>query len=120
MPSIVEGVVFAHVVTSYEVYERLVDLDERIAIRWLMPGKPGAPELQPGKTEQRVWVRPNNSTNIKILGGGHLVRQLLMSLIFGPTLKQQQHRYLKKRHRNWVCVFFFKLLLCLIWNDILF
>lgn len=76
MPGILEGVVFADVHTAYEVYERLVNLDERIALRWLMPGKPGAPELgKPGTTKYRVWVRPKNSTNVKILGGGHLVRQ---------------------------------------------
>ena len=57
------------------MYERLVDLDERIVLRWLMPGKPGADELgPPGSTKYRVWVRPKNSINKKVLGGGHLVR----------------------------------------------
>ena len=75
MPGILEAVNFSHVVTSYEVFERLVDLDERIALRWIIPGKPGAAELGlPGSTKYRVWVRPKNSTNVKILGGGHLVR----------------------------------------------
>jgi hypothetical protein len=75
MPGILEAVVFSHLITPYEVYERLVDLDERIVLRWLIPGKPGAMELgPPGSTKYRVWVRPKNSTNVKILGGGHLVR----------------------------------------------
>ena len=75
MPAILEAVVFSHLITRFEVYERLADLDERIVLRWLMPGKPGAEELgPPGSTKYRVWVRPKNSTNIKILGGGHLVR----------------------------------------------
>ena len=75
MPGILEAVNFSHIVTSYEVFERLVDLDERIALRWIIPGKPGAAELGlPGSTKYRVWVRPKNSTNVKILGGGHLVR----------------------------------------------
>jgi len=76
MSGMQEGVVFAHVITPFEVYERLVHLDERIALRWLMPGKTGAPELgPPGTTQYRVWVRPKNSTNLKILGGGHLIPQ---------------------------------------------
>jgi hypothetical protein len=75
MPGVLEAVVFAHLVTPFEVYERLVNLDERIVIRWLVPGKPGASELgPPGSTQYRVWVRPKNSTNVKILGAGHLVR----------------------------------------------
>ena len=75
MPGILEAVNLSNLLTKFEVYERLVDLDERIVMRWLMPGKPGAPELgPPGSTQYRVWVRPKNSTNKKILGGGHLVR----------------------------------------------
>ena len=75
MPAILEAVVFSHFITSFEVYERLVDLDERIILRWLAPGKPGAKELgPPDSTKHRVWVRPKNSTNVRILGGGHLVR----------------------------------------------
>ena len=75
MPGILEAVNFSHLVTPQEVYERLVDLDQRIVLRWIIPGKPGAEELgPPGSTKYRVWVRPKNSTNVKILGGGHLVR----------------------------------------------
>jgi hypothetical protein len=75
MPGILEAVNFSHLVTPFEVYERLVDLDERIVLRWLTPGKPTANELgPPGSTKHRVWVRSKNSTNVKILGGGHLVR----------------------------------------------
>jgi hypothetical protein len=78
MPGILEAVNFQHSVTPFEVYERLVNLDERIAIRWLLPSKPDAPEFgSPGSTSYRVWVRPKNSTNVKILGGGHLVRAML-------------------------------------------
>ena len=81
MPGILEAVNFSHLVTTFEVYERLANLDERIAIRWLMPSKPDAPEFGPGTTRYRVWVRPKNSTNMKILGGGHLVRAM-------PSLSQ--------------------------------
>ena len=74
MPSILEAVVFSHLITPFEVYERLVDLDERIVLRWLLPGKPGGEVFgSPGSYNSRVGLRPKNSTNVKILGGGHLV-----------------------------------------------
>ena len=78
MPGILEGVGFAHYITPFEVYNRLGDLDERIVMRWLLPAKPDALEFgPPGTTRHRVWVRPKNSTNIRISGGGHLVRSIL-------------------------------------------
>ena len=83
MPGILEAVNFSHLVTSSEVYERLVNLDERIAIRWLLPSKHGSPEFGlPGTTRYRVWARPKNSTNVRILGAGHLVRAILLFLRF--------------------------------------
>jgi len=76
MPGILEAVNFSHLVTPFEVYERLVNLDERIAIRWLLPSNPGSSELgPPGTTRYRVWARPKNSTNVRILGAGHLIVQ---------------------------------------------
>ena len=84
MPGILEAVNFSHLVTPLEVYERLVNLDERIAIRWVMPSKPGSPDFG-SPTKYRVWVRPKNSTNVKISGAGHLVRAMLslsLSLTF--------------------------------------
>ena len=72
--AIQEAVVFSEVHTESEGYVRLATLDKRIALRWVMPGKPGAPELgAPGGTPFKVWVRPENATNTKIYGGGHLV-----------------------------------------------
>ena len=75
MPGILEAVNFSHLVVPLEVYERLVNLGERIAIRlqWVMPSKLGSPEFG-SPTKYRVWVRPKNSTNVEISGGGHLVR----------------------------------------------
>ncbi|KAH9474764.1 Abhydrolase domain-containing protein mpaH [Psilocybe cubensis] len=59
-----------------------------IPIRWCVPGKPGARELRDevGGTQQRVWLRSMRShwtgrgrgvrdTNVRILGGGHLIPQ---------------------------------------------
>ena len=58
MPGILEAVNFSHLITPFEVYERLVNLDERIAIRWLLPSKPGSPEFGLSTTRYHVWVRP--------------------------------------------------------------
>ncbi|KAG5644670.1 hypothetical protein DXG03_007969 [Asterophora parasitica] len=44
MPGIQEGIVFSETHTEFEVFERLPTLNERIELRWVMPGKPGAGE----------------------------------------------------------------------------
>jgi hypothetical protein len=38
MPGIHEAVVFSETHTECEVYQRLQELDERIELRWIMPG----------------------------------------------------------------------------------
>ncbi|KAJ3488672.1 hypothetical protein NLJ89_g11591 [Agrocybe chaxingu] len=76
MTSMQEAVVFSEVHTEYEVFQRMVTLDERIPLRWVMPGRPGAQEIGgPGASKFRVWVRPANSTNCRIKGAGHLIPQ---------------------------------------------
>jgi hypothetical protein len=44
MPGIHEAIVFAETHTECEVYQRLPELDERIELRWIMPGRPEATE----------------------------------------------------------------------------
>lgn len=44
MPGIQEAIVFAATLTQFEVYQRMRDLDERIELRWVVPGKSGAGE----------------------------------------------------------------------------
>ena len=69
-----EAIVFSETHTEFEVYDHLPVLDERIKLRWVVPGQEGAPEFgPPGSTCRRVWVRPVNSTNVRIEGAGHLV-----------------------------------------------
>lgn len=76
MSGIHEAIVFSETHTEFEVYDRLPVLDERIKLRWVVPGKEGAPEFgPPGSTCRRVWVRPANSTNVMIEGAGHLIPQ---------------------------------------------
>ncbi|KIK55520.1 hypothetical protein GYMLUDRAFT_87577 [Collybiopsis luxurians FD-317 M1] len=52
------------------------ELDARIKLRWAMPG-PGKPELdsRDNTSQQRVWLRPENASNIRIDGAGHLIVQ---------------------------------------------
>ncbi|CAA7268777.1 unnamed protein product [Cyclocybe aegerita] len=71
-----EAVAFSDVHTQYEVFQCMVTLDERISLRWVMPGRPGTPEIGgPGASKFRVWVRPVNSSNCQIEGAGHLIPQ---------------------------------------------
>lgn len=76
MSGMQEAIVFSETHTEFEVYDRLPALDERIKLRWVVPGREDAPEFGPkGSTGRRVWVRPVNSTNLRIEGAGHLIPQ---------------------------------------------
>ncbi|KAG6841357.1 hypothetical protein C0991_011900 [Blastosporella zonata] len=76
MPGMQEAIVFSETHTEFEVFERLPTLDERIELRWVVPGKPDAGEFgPPGSTRERVWVRPRNASNIRIPNAGHLIPQ---------------------------------------------
>ena len=44
MPGVQEAIVFSETHTEREVFQRLRELDERIALRWIMPGHPDASE----------------------------------------------------------------------------
>jgi len=59
----------------YEMWELLPTIDERVAIRWVMSGRPpkvtGSEEI----TANTVWRRPKNASNVRIEGAGHLVVQ---------------------------------------------
>ncbi|KAJ3506250.1 hypothetical protein NLJ89_g6975 [Agrocybe chaxingu] len=74
--SMQEAVVFSEAHTQNEVFQRMVTLDERIPLRWVMPGRPGAPEIGgPWSVEVPGVVRPANSSNCRIKGAGHLIPQ---------------------------------------------
>ncbi|KAF9523217.1 Alpha/beta hydrolase family-domain-containing protein [Crepidotus variabilis] len=73
-PSVLEASLFTETYTSQEIFQRLPALDDKIPLRWIIPGKPGgSPIGGPGDTARRVWVRPRNSTNVKIFEAGHLI-----------------------------------------------
>ncbi|KAL1746358.1 Alpha/beta hydrolase family-domain-containing protein [Schizophyllum fasciatum] len=70
-----EALMFADARTSPEVYERVPSLREDVEIRWVIPG-PGERELGSSEeTRRRVWLRPRNSSNVRIEGAGHLIPQ---------------------------------------------
>ncbi|KAK0205389.1 alpha beta-hydrolase [Desarmillaria ectypa] len=76
-PSLQEAIMFVDTSTGcYEVWVRLYrgELDERIEIRWVVPGF-GEIELGiPGATQERVFLR-RNASNVLIDGAGHLITQ---------------------------------------------
>ncbi|KAJ7156950.1 Alpha/beta hydrolase family-domain-containing protein [Mycena crocata] len=76
MPPLQEALVFAGTESSGRVWDLLPTLDARISLRWVVPGRPGGPEIGgPGATQERVWRRPANSSNVRIAQAGHLIVQ---------------------------------------------
>ncbi|KAF8697674.1 hypothetical protein AX14_001307 [Amanita brunnescens Koide BX004] len=75
MPPIYESVVFdAAESTPEEVFANMYRLDHRIKLRWIVPGVDNPQEMgPPGSIQQRVWLRPANSSNVKVPNAGHLV-----------------------------------------------
>ncbi|KAK0484609.1 alpha beta-hydrolase [Armillaria novae-zelandiae] len=76
-PSLQEAITFVDTSTGCnEAWVRLFrgELDERIEVRWVVPGF-GEKELgMPGATQERVSLR-KNATNVLIEGAGHLIAQ---------------------------------------------
>ncbi|KAG6860707.1 hypothetical protein C0995_008292 [Termitomyces sp. Mi166 len=95
MPGMQEAIVFSETHTKSEVFQRLPTLDERIELRWIVPGKPGTEDRfgPPGSTRERVWVRPKNASNIKIPNAGHLIAQEAPQ-----ALARDLQEFLRKRY----------------------
>ncbi|KAJ7510100.1 hypothetical protein B0H11DRAFT_1701978 [Mycena galericulata] len=76
MPPLQEALVFAGTPSSGPVWDMLPTLDPRVPLRWVVPGKPDHPEIGGlHATRERVWRRPANSSNVRILTAGHLIVQ---------------------------------------------
>lgn len=74
MSSVHEALVFADRIASNEAWELLEKVDERIELRWIVPGKPGDKGIMGEEaTRVRVWRRPANSSNVVIHSAGHLI-----------------------------------------------
>jgi hypothetical protein len=119
MPSIQEALTFEATKTSAPVWDLLPTLEERIPLRWVVPGRPGEPECVlcsilfrstfyiisgslggPGATQERVWRRPANSSNVRIAQAGHLVRGVLGHSI----VRLSRHsRSCNRPRARWVC-----------------
>ncbi|TRM57568.1 hypothetical protein BD626DRAFT_560288 [Schizophyllum amplum] len=72
-----EALMFAEGRTSWEVYKRLPSLTSDVELRWIMPGRDRRRMLNSlgsaEEAERRVWLRPENASNVRIEGAGHLI-----------------------------------------------
>ncbi|KAK7037933.1 AB hydrolase-1 domain-containing protein [Favolaschia claudopus] len=76
MPPLIEAISFEGTSSGAPVWDLLPTLDERIPLRFVVPGRPGEPEIGgPSATQERVWRRPANSSNIRLINAGHLAVQ---------------------------------------------
>ncbi|KAG0704156.1 hypothetical protein DFH29DRAFT_873941 [Suillus ampliporus] len=74
MSALHEALVFSDHLGSNETWEVLEKVDERIELRWVVPGKPGDKGIMGEQaTRVRVWRRPANSSNVVIHSAGHLI-----------------------------------------------
>ncbi|KAH8827504.1 Alpha/beta hydrolase family-domain-containing protein [Flagelloscypha sp. PMI_526] len=69
-----ESIVFSEAEVAYVVWHMLPSLDKDIALYYVMPGEASF-GLDVGDSQQLVWLRPNNCSNIKIAESGHLIPQ---------------------------------------------
>lgn len=75
MSGVQEANVFAESRVSFEIFERLKDLDPRIALHWVMAGKESWITGSEAATRDLVWRRPANATNSQIVDSAHLIAQ---------------------------------------------
>lgn len=74
MSALHEALVFVDRIGANEAWELLEKVDERIELRWIVPGKPEDKGIMGEKaTRVRVWRRPANSSNVAIHSAGHLI-----------------------------------------------
>lgn len=95
MSSLHEALVFADRIGANEAWELLEKLDERIELRWIVPGKPEDKGLLGEEaTRVRVWRRPANSSNVVIPSAGHLIPHESPE-----ELAQEISAFLEKKYR---------------------
>ncbi|KDQ56901.1 hypothetical protein JAAARDRAFT_131855 [Jaapia argillacea MUCL 33604] len=76
MSGMQEAVVFADTTVAYEVFELVASIDDRVELRWVLPGQGrenelGGESLRP----YRAWRRETNVSNVIIPKAGHLIAQ---------------------------------------------
>ncbi|KAJ8521478.1 hypothetical protein ONZ45_g1827 [Pleurotus djamor] len=75
MPPVQEGIAFLENITPYEVWYRLKDVDERISMHWIMPNPETTRFGPPVITQERVWRREKNASNVILTKARHLIPQ---------------------------------------------
>ncbi|KAJ7709667.1 hypothetical protein B0H17DRAFT_1028636 [Mycena rosella] len=75
-PALQEALVFAGTPGSGAVWDLLPGLDPRVRLRWVVSGRAGVPDMGgPGATQERVWRRPANASNVRVKRAGPLIVQ---------------------------------------------
>ncbi|KAG1754813.1 Alpha/beta hydrolase family-domain-containing protein [Suillus paluster] len=98
MSGLHEALVNAGRMGSYEAWELLERVDERIELRWVLPGKPG--EKGANKLPRvRVWRRPANSSNVVIHSAGHLVSRMSPPVKSLTKLSREIAAFLESKYR---------------------
>ncbi|KAF8211974.1 hypothetical protein K438DRAFT_1805734 [Mycena galopus ATCC 62051] len=98
MPGIQEALAFEATSTSAPVWDLLPTLEDRIPLRFVVPGRPGEPEIgDPNATQERVWRRPANSSNIRIASAGHLIVQQAPSEMAREIAGMVEGRFARKQ-----------------------
>ncbi|KAG8852542.1 hypothetical protein FRB96_008638 [Tulasnella sp. 330] len=75
MSGLLEAISFAERRLVAEVWELLETIDERIPMKWVMPGEPPKVTGPEWLTAHTVWRRAKNASNVRIPGAGHLIVQ---------------------------------------------
>ncbi|KAH8827511.1 hypothetical protein DL96DRAFT_1252025 [Flagelloscypha sp. PMI_526] len=78
MPPLQECIMFSDAETLYSIWHQLPSLDNDIALRYVLPCQPSF-GLDDVMSQELVWLRPENCSNIKLAGAGHLVSDFLAS-----------------------------------------
>ncbi|KAH8827413.1 Alpha/Beta hydrolase protein [Flagelloscypha sp. PMI_526] len=73
-PPVQECIVFSDIEVAYSVWNMLPSLDKDIALRYILPSEPSY-GLEATMIQEMVWLRPENCSNIKMAGAGHLIPQ---------------------------------------------
>ncbi|KAF9530598.1 hypothetical protein CPB83DRAFT_850607 [Crepidotus variabilis] len=73
MSGIQEATIFLDLQTPTEAFQRAIEIEQQIHLRFILPGKPGLVSF--AGSDKRMWLRTGNSTNTKIRKAGHLIPQ---------------------------------------------
>ncbi|TCD65455.1 hypothetical protein EIP91_002669 [Steccherinum ochraceum] len=71
--SIQEAITFAEQLSSIEAWYHLPNIDERIALKFIMPAGNGEPGDKAEEKQHLVWRRPVNCSNVLNPNAGHLI-----------------------------------------------